>query len=512
MSGCKKTIAYSGNTTNLHQHTEKWHPHLHKQGSRSNESGPSTQATLDEIVQKPVTKLPPGSKHAQKITRTMAEFIARDMRPVALVEGKGFVKLIETLEPSYRIPSRKTIMKELVAMETEVKCAVAADMEKARYVSLTTEFWTSVANDSYLGITAHFVTPNWELMSYVLQTREVEERHTAVNVAHLLQATAEEWKITKKLAAITTDNAPNMINAVAIELQWEHIGCFAHTLQIAIKAGLGLPAVTEVLSQYRKIAGRFHRSTVAQNALEMTQTEFNLPKKKLKQEVHTRWSSTFEMLSSIVEQQQAISSALASSKKASDRDMIPTSTDLRKVGYLIKVLDPLQHATRLLCSEKTPTLSIVQPLVTALLRKHLETTDDDPELVLDLKSTIATSLRSHFSGSHQTQIRLLASVLDPRYKDLRFLPSSEHIKIYNDLQIVVSTFHHDSDEPLEDYPPPKGQGLLDFSEASDSNGDSPTEPSGQVEKEINVYRAEESIDKSEDPLFGGVLIPTDSSI
>lgn len=229
-----------------------------------------------------------------------------------------------------------------------------------------------------------------------------------------------------------------------------------------------------------------------------------MPKKKLKQEVLTQWNSTFEMLSSIVEQQQAISSALAGSKKASDRDMIPTSTDLRKVGYLIKVLDPLQHATTLLCSEKTPTLSIVQPLVTALLRKHLETTDDDPKLVLDLKSTIATSLRSHFSGSHQTQIRLLASVLDPRYKDLRFLPSSERIKVYNDLQIVVSTFHHDSDEPLEDYPPPKRykeQGLLDFSESSDSNGDSPTEPSGQVEKEINVYRAEESIDKSEDPLI-----------
>ena len=48
VSWCKKTIVYSGNATNLHQHTEKWHPHLHKQGSRSNESGPSTQATFEE--------------------------------------------------------------------------------------------------------------------------------------------------------------------------------------------------------------------------------------------------------------------------------------------------------------------------------------------------------------------------------------------------------------------------------------------------------------------------------
>ena len=34
VSGCKKTIAYSGNATNLHQHMEKW---LHKEGSRSNQ-------------------------------------------------------------------------------------------------------------------------------------------------------------------------------------------------------------------------------------------------------------------------------------------------------------------------------------------------------------------------------------------------------------------------------------------------------------------------------------------
>ena len=127
-------------------------------------------------------------------------------------------------------------MKELEVMEREVRACIVEDLRRAQYVSLTTDFWTSLANDSYLGVTAHMVTPNWKLSSYVLQTQEVEESHTAERVAQLLEATAREWEITEKVAAITTDNAPNMVKAVLEVLQWEHIGCltlWAHPTEVS---------------------------------------------------------------------------------------------------------------------------------------------------------------------------------------------------------------------------------------------------------------------------------------
>ena len=61
---------------------------------------------------------------------------------------------------------------------------------------------------------------------------------------------------------------------------------------------------------------------------------------------------------------------------------------------IIQVLEPLAHAITLLSSDKNPTLSIVLPVATALVRKHLLISDDDPKLVFDLKGAIAAKLNS----------------------------------------------------------------------------------------------------------------------
>lgn len=96
-------------------------------------------------------------------------------------------------------------------------------------------------------------------------------------MAQLLEATAREREITEKVAAVTTDNASNMVKAVVEVLQWEHIGCFTHTLQLAVKVGLALPAVAELLIHCRQMVAHFHRSTVAQNAFKHKQVEYKLP-------------------------------------------------------------------------------------------------------------------------------------------------------------------------------------------------------------------------------------------
>lgn len=76
-------------------------------------------------------------------------------------------------------------------------------------------------------VTAHYIDEEWNLISYVLQTTEVETDHRSASLAEMLTVALEEWGLMSKDPAMVTDNAANMVRAVEI-MGLSHIGCFAH--------------------------------------------------------------------------------------------------------------------------------------------------------------------------------------------------------------------------------------------------------------------------------------------
>ena len=168
---------------------------------------------------------------------------------IALVEGFGFIEFISVVEPNYmyKIPSRKHILEVLHGMYKELHCKVMEDLTKAQWVSLTGHLWTSLAMDTYLGITVHFINEDWELMTRVLQTSELKDSHTGENVAVAFLNVTKEWSFQDKLSAIVTDNACNLIRAMDI-LKWTHLPCAAHTLQITVKAGLSENGISTLVT------------------------------------------------------------------------------------------------------------------------------------------------------------------------------------------------------------------------------------------------------------------------
>ena len=122
-------------------------------------SGIVTQTMLDDIV-KTRPKMPHTLKHAREITRSIAKFITKDLQPTTVVEGAGFRQLLDTVDPSYQVPSRTHIISVLGIMQEDIRGKVLQELVSAEF---TTDFWTSIATESYLGMTVHFVTPEWSL-------------------------------------------------------------------------------------------------------------------------------------------------------------------------------------------------------------------------------------------------------------------------------------------------------------------------------------------------------------
>ena len=499
---CDREVGYSGNTSNLRQHLAIHHPEC-LPGSSAMGPASSKQVCIESYSTRPKPMLKRGGKRDKEITGALASFLARDMRPVALVEGEGFVDFMKAVEPTYDIPSRKYLMGELRQLYSATKQVIEGKLRQATSVSITLDFWTSHANDSYLEVTVHFVSPAWILESYVLQTREVREQHTADNIAECIQHIVVEWNLSTMFTGMTTDNARNIV-AAARQLPWLRLPCIAHTLQLAVNAGLQISAVQRVTARCRKLVGHFRHSYVAQNALERTQSRLDLPQHKLVQEVATRWNSVYDMIQRLLEQQAAVSAVLLESGKVAHRAMLLTAEEVTDLELIATILQPFQQATTMLSSDKSPSISLVQPVICALRKKALVISEGDPKIVTDVKNAVSAVLDRYFNDPEQELLLSVIASLDPRFKSLKFLPLADRPQVFSKLALMACEVMKENE--CADVPIPKrlktGSELLDFSDSSESNGETTQSRASSItEKEISAYKAESEIGQADDPLL-----------
>ena len=139
------------------------------------------------------------------------------MRPFSVVQDVRFKKLVNMLEPKYKIPSRPHFsQKVLPKLYNETKQKVTQRLEDVDTIAITTDGWTSRATESYITITAHGITSDWEMVNFVLQTCPLYESHTGLNIGEVITTVVDEWNLKRanRDIAIVTDNVRNMDVAV----------------------------------------------------------------------------------------------------------------------------------------------------------------------------------------------------------------------------------------------------------------------------------------------------------
>jgi hypothetical protein len=120
------------------------------------------------------------------------------MRPASLVEDAGFREFMNVVCPAFHVPGRSTIerlwdkmtgvVKQKVDRHLLMTCLsdlmqVAGCAKEFEDIAETTDLWTSRYNSAFLGITGHYLTPDFALKSLTLAVKPMPGASTCKGIA-----------------------------------------------------------------------------------------------------------------------------------------------------------------------------------------------------------------------------------------------------------------------------------------------------------------------------------------
>ncbi|XDV36064.1 hypothetical protein PO909_005915 [Leuciscus waleckii] len=141
---CDWQLAYCNNTSSMMCHLRSTHPAI-------------LQGAEDGIppVPRPATDSAGPSKQVRQreLDEALINMVVKDLQPFTIVDDEGFREFVNKLDPSYVLPSRKVLKIMVSEKYNKAKEKTMEDLQKAEFVSLTADMWSSINMDGYLGVT-----------------------------------------------------------------------------------------------------------------------------------------------------------------------------------------------------------------------------------------------------------------------------------------------------------------------------------------------------------------------
>uniref|UniRef100_A0A182PWX0 BED-type domain-containing protein n=1 Tax=Anopheles epiroticus TaxID=199890 RepID=A0A182PWX0_9DIPT len=319
---CHTEFIYRGeSTSNLKRHMERKHISIPFKRSRVEQASDEASSnipsnTLEEYVgiQRYFPNIrPPSAEMKRDLDETLLIMICKEYYPFSMVEDKHFQTFVKKLHPTYELPSRKTLTNALLpTINEKTMLEVKNKLNQAKAIALTVDGWSNLNQVSFVAVTAHFVNLNFEMCSFLLECSEFTTTHTAHNISIFIKNVMVKFDIEDKVTCIVTDNARNMKNA-ASDLGIPHFSCFAHSLNLVVQDAIK-NSIKPTVEEVKRIIMHFKHSGSSAQKLEEIQKNLKSPCLKLKQDVPTRWNSTFDMLERFFKNKIPIVSCLASIK------------------------------------------------------------------------------------------------------------------------------------------------------------------------------------------------------
>lgn len=422
---CKKEYVYGTGTGNFWTHLQNKHRIINNESkvflnTQAAEHRNAQQGGIGSFF-KPQKSYEFSSKKHQDITLKVAKLFVKEMLPLQKIESEAWKELFHELDNRYEVPDVKYLKKVTQSLFASAQETVKQSVKELLFHSITCDTWTSKANDGFTAVSAHGIDENWEIKDYVVAVEHIKERHTATFLAQQLQGICSQFGITDPVAV--SDSGANIKKAIANN-NWDRFPCVAHILNLAVRAGLNVPGVQEVVGKCKNIVTFFKHSSHATANLRANcelLKEAGDPVGKcqqLIQEVPTRWNSCFKMLQRLLILRKAIMGQITREEHV----LYPSQWTL--IEQIVEVLEPIKVISEVLCGVKYPTMSFTFPAIMELVNVKLAS-ESPSSTIAEFKAAIKQNLEDHLQDQTQRNIMEVCGFIDPRFKHLEFLSAME---------------------------------------------------------------------------------------
>ena len=161
--------------------------------------------------------------------------------------------MMKNINPQFQPPCYQTLKQDLGSgFETAKELMRNMLNTTCDNASITTDLWTSCAQNGYIGVTVHYLTDQMELKDILLCIEQIKYPHTSNNIRETIKVKLDEFNLTNKIITAITDNGSNMVKAIQEWEGVERIPCSAHTLQLCVIKGL--KKATDYVNRFKKLS------------------------------------------------------------------------------------------------------------------------------------------------------------------------------------------------------------------------------------------------------------------
>jgi hypothetical protein len=269
------------------------------------------------------------------------------MLPFSLVESSHFNDFIQNLNPKFQCPGRSSLKTEIMnQFDNKREYVVNFIKNIPGRCSFTTDIWSSIKNEAFIGVTIHYINNEWELKHFTLEVARITGSHTGNAIYEFLNELLIELHLKDKIISVTTDNGSNMVLACkllkdSIDLlsttpYFIHARCICHILNLSVISGLRKEEF--LIKKLRKIMKYVKRTQSCLEELKRLAIASNVSFKRPVLDVKTRWNSTFHMAQRALELKDDLSTILSRNKASQDLWLKDDEWEKIEVLYLTSIL------------------------------------------------------------------------------------------------------------------------------------------------------------------------------